>query len=971
MDESSDYSSRKRARGGGDMDSGDRRDKRYQSGSYEPAEGKGAQLPPVRYKPQIITTPTWHQSYAKMVREALAEVTDAKPQNPPAQPTPTPADTPSHPSVIFKPPLRVVNPSTPSLPGAPPVSSESTTQSPKIATVSLTCRTCRNPIGKALIHGWTKTAGEMMLWAEMQCTPCANQEEAENAFVGGDQDASEGDEGSNWVGELGLGWSDVRIWTEAERSLVSLFAQCVREDRGIKADDNVELKVLRHRVCFGGGMKPNKTGGDVECTLCKRYNGFGCVTISEVLPNGGKGGESQPSPVGPVPTSKHGADEEVSVDGQTLDACNTAAGSADAVVEPDSKGWYGRWREMGLEMLFSTGRKTCSLSHVRLGDPENHSIVVSSLDEDEMVAEFESILRRCQLLFYECLNSLAAVPEVIESLTENGSFETLQRYLELRFQSSYAFLIDYRLSRDLPINPPTSCPFLSNTYPPLPSPSHPSADTTEASHTVVLDPSSNTMKLRGYMRPQIYLARVTFNEARSRKARKSLGSISANNSKDSVEEEQVGGGGLGVSSVRASSPAGSGKVGGVSAPGSGMADDYGEHSGGYAIALYHPITGNLTVLDLVLRVPGMRQGGVEGEVIFALAERVSQDVSRGVFDYAIGDAISAPVGSSGGEEVAAAPVGIAKDADGVMMEKHRLHRAGLGAVQMVMERAFARWRMQIGKVGFIEDEVPTGFKSSAATLSSSLSATCGSAHDKDATNTDTTTPPSNDGSARVEVSNRSSQVNVVERMIGRDVGEPSASSIRTPMVIDDDIITTTQIGIPLSKEIAQPTTPAPRASTAPLSPQGATASSMQQHINHHPSPSDVPTPSSSNTTSMQNSMPNPFSVERLPYQRRSSLPHFTTPAALPPQPYRPPSLPPHFNSSNPNLPSSPTSSGPYQFSTNNYGGPILPAVPRHKVEDLDTHYLLQTRLDPLLMHTSANELLVTFTKKHSRKKHQK
>ncbi|KAJ3409998.1 DNA-directed RNA polymerase III core subunit ret1, partial [Chytridiales sp. JEL 0842] len=333
----------------------------------------------------------------------------------------------------------------------------------------------------------------------------------------------------------------------------------------------------------------------------------------------------------------------------------------------------GKWRPV---QLFNNNRKTCCLSHIRLGDPDNNTIVVSALDDPEISPEISSILRRCELLYYECFNLAVAVPEVIESLAKDrGNFDTLQHYLHLRFRSTSALVTSYFLNRGVEGFTPSESPF-------------------------ILERQKQDLEVpcvesgEDVLQAQIYLARLTFNEARPRKMRKgaTTGGVSRtsktlSDEDEDFEEDEDDGADCESASYSASpytidinrtrSPGRKAEMG------SGLATDFDAHSGGYALGLFQPRLQKLTILDLVLRSPGGKQGSLETRMVGALVERVERDVGKGVFGYIHSK-------ERGRKET----------------------RRGLVSVQVVVEKAFERMRGHYVKAGFNPAELPSAAKSS-------------------------------------------------------------------------------------------------------------------------------------------------------------------------------------------------------------------------------------------------------------------
>jgi hypothetical protein len=76
---------------------------------------------------------------------------------------------------------------------------------------------------------------------------------------------------------------------------------------------------------------------------------------------------------------------------------------------------------------------------------------------------------------------------------------------------------------------------------------------------------------------------------------------------------------------------------------------------GFALATYHEVTNSVTVCDLVLRVPTMQQGCMEGELIEALLDRIEDDMAN------LADGVNIGVTSGSGGNV----LGIESDGSGV------------------------------------------------------------------------------------------------------------------------------------------------------------------------------------------------------------------------------------------------------------------------------------------------------------------
>jgi hypothetical protein len=97
--------------------------------------------------------------------------------------------------------------------------------------------------------------------------------------------------------------------------------------------------------------------------------------------------------------------------------------------------------------------------------------------------------------------------------------------------------------------------------------------------------------------------------------------------------------------------------------------------------LYHPHAKAVTILDLILRVPGIRKGDMELDMLKALMRRIQKDVGKG------GD------GDYGGSDSGSGSGGVGSGVGSGV---------GGGAIRMVMETSFTKWRTQMTKVGFLE-----------------------------------------------------------------------------------------------------------------------------------------------------------------------------------------------------------------------------------------------------------------------------
>jgi hypothetical protein len=147
--------------------------------------------------------------------------------------------------------------------------------------------------------------------------------------------------------------------------------------------------------------------------------------------------------------------------------------------------------------------------------------------------------------------------------------------------------------------------------------------------------------------PKVYIARVTFHEARSRKTRRILNLQAAAAAAVAASSSSSSSSATATANENPVTPLSTSKSSQMNLPKKPRVtlpphekNEFASHSGGYAVAIYHPASGNVTILDLILRVPGLRHDCVEGDVVGGIVERVLRDVERGVFgDERVGEVV--------------------------------------------------------------------------------------------------------------------------------------------------------------------------------------------------------------------------------------------------------------------------------------------------------------------------------------------
>jgi hypothetical protein len=113
--------------------------------------------------------------------------------------------------------------------------------------------------------------------------------------------------------------------------------------------------------------------------------------------------------------------------------------------------------------------------------------------------------------------------------------------------------------------------------------------------------------------------------------------------------------------------------------------------GGYAIVLFHPKTGNMTLLDLVLRVPGIRRGDMESDILRAVLGVIQKRHDHS--HVGVGVQMKR-VEAYGGDAQMGRRVRDVENRGNVVA------RLESGYVTMVMEKGFHKWLTQLSKMGF-------------------------------------------------------------------------------------------------------------------------------------------------------------------------------------------------------------------------------------------------------------------------------
>ncbi|KAJ3410679.1 hypothetical protein HDV05_003502, partial [Chytridiales sp. JEL 0842] len=481
----------------------------------------------------------------------------------------------------------------------------------KTTPLNALCTTCRSPLGQVLVHHWSRTADVLQkCGARMWCFECAAQGGCTNP-VGEDEKGPflENSEKRAMMGE------------------------------SVKASETAEKKRgKRHRILLAPQIHPETNQGLVECLTCKARFAVGCVWVEEFprLHDGSGVFESNTESPNDWEECLKRAGKWGDVGVEML--CEGCEAQFAFCTECGGGGRFrtGKWRP---KELFSPQRRTCSLSHVRLGNVSSHSITVWNFKEDELRSQLVVLMEECKEVYFDCLWGVVGVPEVIATSPPPSTFPALQAYLQQRQLLTTSLILS-----------------ITNPSEPLVLPD-------------VLHASTS------FHAQNLYLAVVKVQDGHTRKAKPSNVTSNTNPSSTNSTSSAPPTKSRTTPPARASSSFTSNR--------GSAAKKKGHLLGGYALAIYHPETQNVTLLDLILRVPGSRGGGLERKLVQSLLERIGEDVMA---------RRRVEVGSNGGTSRA-----------GLVGNVIGTGGSGLGLMQAVMECWLQRWRIQMHKLGMSDD----------------------------------------------------------------------------------------------------------------------------------------------------------------------------------------------------------------------------------------------------------------------------
>jgi hypothetical protein len=133
---------------------------------------------------------------------------------------------------------------------------------------------------------------------------------------------------------------------------------------------------------------------------------------------------------------------------------------------------------------------------------------------------------------------------------------------------------------------------------------------------------------------------------------------------------------------------------------------------GYVIGVFHPPLGAVAVIDLVLRVPTVQQGSMEGDLLCALVERMEKDLGDQIQRYDLERQQRQCLISGISEEAGSKKVQAVTKKAAVKRSSTKDLRLMVanGWVQpptnvwMMMDSAFSKWHGQMIRMGFANDD---------------------------------------------------------------------------------------------------------------------------------------------------------------------------------------------------------------------------------------------------------------------------
>ncbi|KAJ3109493.1 hypothetical protein HDU97_005150 [Phlyctochytrium planicorne] len=311
----------------------------------------------------------------------------------------------------------------------------------------------------------------------------------------------------------------------------------------------------------------------------------------------------------------------------------------------------GKWRP---QELFSFGRKTCSLSHIRIGAaPLEFGVFALPAELGAATttgtdADLNGFLEECRQVFEDCLYATAAVPEMMERTHTSFTFEDVRTRVSKEF-SIFASSVRGE-------GPPQLW-----------------SDTSSISDVPATSGSTSTSTASA-PRTQRYLAISCIPQTKKKRGR-------------IVADE-----GTSTKPTKPGRPGQSKET--ATAPKRTLV--------ACALAEYDIDTNLLYILNLTVRVPTLQQGAIDGEVICAILDRVEADFSGsfapvddedGPFDATVRHSPRRPRSNLSASTSSTRPTRTHPDDTSKRSPAH---------VSILVRTSYPKWKAQLARLGFVE-----------------------------------------------------------------------------------------------------------------------------------------------------------------------------------------------------------------------------------------------------------------------------
>jgi hypothetical protein len=132
---------------------------------------------------------------------------------------------------------------------------------------------------------------------------------------------------------------------------------------------------------------------------------------------------------------------------------------------------------------------------------------------------------------------------------------------------------------------------------------------------------------------------------------------------------------------------------------------------GYALTVFHPPTGTVTVLDLVLRVPTIQYGSLEIEMLGAVVDQIESDLEKGrIMEPKFGGLSFMNTRGAGvpGTSACSVEKSVSKGSSdggggGGGNKQRKRRRVKPNFIWIMVEEAFVKFRTQMTRIGFSDD----------------------------------------------------------------------------------------------------------------------------------------------------------------------------------------------------------------------------------------------------------------------------